>query len=857
MKPDHILKLAGLITCTFLATAGISTAQDAVPAPKLTAEEMEARRAQALKNAEELRRMLLRIALDDKDDNGWGDSWEKKWSEHVKDRDGDPDGDGITNWDEMLDGTDPGRPNKKGEIYVTPEEKAEQERKRIEAEQQLQAKREREWPAKQLELAKTLAPSFDGKAADPDHIRHDSTELAQKLAQRKAQADANMPVVEAELDEIARKHGIGRAGTDGQGRGWTLVGESPHGPLVMTTQDARSANSINADDVWPVGLHSWQNTAQTRNLTGLNVTTSIFEAGSNAGIRTAHVEFGARASQPDGSAISLHATSVADAIAGGGVLDVFRNSTNLGRLLRGTAYQSNVRGHDLSGFVGKSTTSVTDGHRFSNHSYGLSGGWEPINLGGTWYWFWPRYTFAEEPRFGMYSSTSADNISSRDLDAFVASSLVQLPVYASGNPNNYGPGAAPSPFHVIQIGSNYYSSTATRDWVNGDDGYDTVLSPATAKNVLTVGSITDVNAGSVSLSYFSGTGPTDDGRIKPDVVAVGQRNSALGLGDSLFLAHGDSNNAYYNGITPDSAGTIYQAGTSFAAPQVTGALALAQQRRSQLFPTAGAALASTWRALAIHTAQDIGAAGPDFLFGWGIGDTVGMVERLEQDSSLGRGSVIKEFNIAQGVSKTFLVNLPANTAGRFTLAWTDPAGTPAASDTVVDATTKMLVNDIDIQVQDTATNTVHYPWTLNPDLAGESAAVRGQAAVRTTRDNTNNVERIDVDASASARVLKVTVSPFGTITGGPQKVSLVLSGASPVKPKEKSFGLTQNPNDPDELAFTFENDPGAYFTLQVSDTLQTGSWTDVSTMLADNTESTLLVSRTAYPRRFWRVRRGQ
>jgi hypothetical protein len=72
----------------------------------------------------------------------------------------------------------------------------------------------------------------------------------------------------------------------------------------------------------------------------------------------------------------------------------------------------------------------------------------------------------------------------------------------------------------------FRDSNSVRDWLNGDDGYDTALSPPAAKNVLTVGSITDIN------------------------------------------------------------GIVGMQGTSFAAPNVTGGLILAEQRRMKPHPAA-------------------------------------------------------------------------------------------------------------------------------------------------------------------------------------------------------------------------------------------------------------------------------
>ncbi len=816
MKPDHTLKLAGLITCTFLATAGFITAQEAVPAKKLTPEEIEARREAAIKKAEKIREELMKAAT-------------------------------------------AARPQ------LTAEQKTELERKRVENETAAKAQLEREWPQKQAELAATMPPVFDGRAVDPDFIRHDDAKQKEAVARRVTEAQAARPALERKLNEIAAKYGISLSGTDVEGKGWTLIGESESGPVFVTTQNARSADAIRADDLWPVGLHSWQNTALTRNLTGSGITSSIFEAGNAPGILTSHSEFQGRATQIGSATAGNHATAVADVIAGGGVVDVFRNSVNQGKMLRGVAYQSNVRGHDLSAFVTNTASSVSAGHRFSNHSYGISGGWYVdlfiLNGTPTYLWVWRTPAFTEDPRLGLYSPPSAlsgTGVSSKELDAFVHTSQVQLPVFASGNPNNIGPGALPSPFYVIYINGSPAASTATRDWINGDEGgYDTVLAPGTGKNVLTVGSVKDKVGASFTLSSFSGTGPTDDGRIKPDVVAVGERNTALGLGASLFLARTGSSNAYYDGVSADSEGVVDYAGTSFAAPQVQGGLVLAQQRRAQLLPTAGPLLASTWRAAAIHTAQEIGAAGPDYLHGWGVFDAVGMVEVIESDATLGRGSRIKEFEIAQGQSKSFLVTLPANTAGRITLAWSDPAGSPPAFDSVVDDSTPMLVNNLDLSALDMGSNTTHRPWILNPDLTNETQAARAAAAT-TGVDNRNNVERIDISSTAQARTFRVTVAPQGTITGGPQKVSMILTGVVPAMPSAVSFGPSGNPNNPNEMASAFKTDPGAYFTLQASADLVT--WTDVSgsSVLAAGEQTTLLINKNPVDeRRFWRLRRGQ
>jgi Subtilase family len=778
----------------------------------------------------------------------------------------DTDGDKLTDYEEMILWRDP---FVEGPLPhdPTPEEIEEAERAVVAAKAAALEEAERLWPERSAKLAEHFQPSFEAgkEAADPDFVRNDNEAVRARLIARRDKAAADQAKTKAELDRIAAKHGVERFDEKG-----TLVGESEQGPIFMSPQDALAADSISADDLWPAGLHTWQNTSLSRNLTGAGIRASIWEANASdgtAGIRTTHGEFnGARAIQVDGGAASNHGTAVANVIVGGGILDVFRGSTNYGKLLRGVAYQGELDGYNLDLFTAETSTTVLNGQNFSNHSYGVNGGWSTIVVSGTTWWYWVLPAFTEDPRLGLYSPTATAGNSSADLDQFVATAETHLPVYASGNPNGGGPGNPVSPAttisHRIPSGGGTVVSTVVRDWINGDSGYDTVLSPGTAKNVLTVGSITDINGGSFGISGFTGTGPTDDGRIKPDLVAEGQRNEDLAIGKSLFAATKASTGSYYNGLIADSEGATNLAGTSFAAPAVAGGLMLAEQRRRQLLPAAGPLLASTWKAGAIHGALDYGNPGPDYLTGYGIFDAVRLVEILEEDFALGRGTLIKEFTIATGAAKTFYVTLPANTVGELTLAWSDPAGTPPPFASVLDDPTPMLKNNLDVVVQDTVTSTNHLPWILAPDLpapgyAGGSPIIRGAAAIRGA-DNRNNVEKITIDASSQPRRLLVTVTPNGTLVSGSQKTSLILSGVVPEAPVVTSSGFAQNPSNLDEFGITFSSDPGAFFTLESSTTLEGGSWSNVSTVKAEASATTVLTSRNpTEPRRFWRIRRGQ
>ncbi len=84
----------------------------------------------------------------------------------------------------------------------------------------------------------------------------------------------------------------------------------------------------------------------------------------------------------------------------------------------------------------------------------------------------------------------------------------------------------------------------------GNDPWQFITAPADAKDILAVGSVNTDG----SISSFSSLGPSADGRIKPDV-------SALGSG-TVLVSNG--------GITSGS-------GTSFASPQIAGLAALLWQ----------------------------------------------------------------------------------------------------------------------------------------------------------------------------------------------------------------------------------------------------------------------------------------
>ncbi len=90
----------------------------------------------------------------------------------------------------------------------------------------------------------------------------------------------------------------------------------------------------------------------------------------------------------------------------------------------------------------------------------------------------------------------------------------------------------------------------------------TINDPGNAELAITVGSAHREMPHIYGVSYFSSKGPTGDGRLKPDLVAPGEKIISCAAGTRRIQA-GD-------GSTPDY---VEQSGTSMAAPHVSGVVA--------------------------------------------------------------------------------------------------------------------------------------------------------------------------------------------------------------------------------------------------------------------------------------------
>lgn len=121
---------------------------------------------------------------------------------------------------------------------------------------------------------------------------------------------------------------------------------------------------------------------------------------------------------------------------------------------------------------------------------------------------------------------------------------------------------------VVAAGNSGFSSLNRNSAGGNELGYRdlSINDPGNAELAITVGATHRDMPHTYGVSYFSSRGPTGDGRLKPDLVAPGERIVSCAAGDSkakLTAKLGTDSGVQY----------LEQSGTSMAAPHVSGAIA--------------------------------------------------------------------------------------------------------------------------------------------------------------------------------------------------------------------------------------------------------------------------------------------
>ena len=307
---------------------------------------------------------------------------------------------------------------------------------------------------------------------------------------------------------------------------------------------------------------------------------------------------------------------------------------------------------------------------------------------------------------------------------------------------------------------------------SGRDGWETIaIGLQDTKNSVTVANVKDVArnsdgtiSGQVAPSPGSSRGPIDDGRIKPDLSANG---------DKVYSIY---NETRYDTLT----------GTSMASPNAAGSAVNLQDYYSKRFP--GQLMrAATLKTLMIHTADDVGNAGPDYLYGWGLINTLAGARLIQSFADGEIDHVMREADLDNNTTDTIDFYHDGNGSLRATLGWSDPGGVANSSS---NDRSPDLRNDLDLRLI-APSGTIHQPFVMPFVTSGfqtdqiESLAVPGD-------NTTDNIEMIYLANAAEAGVWQVQISHKGMLKDSSaaamthQPYSFVLSGAdqnnNPVDP---------------------------------------------------------------------------
>ncbi len=526
------------------------------------------------------------------------------------------------------------------------------------------------------------------------------------------------------------------------------TGPRPEELQLLLPDNLNAADTTNTNQLWPNGTLNLD-------LSGAGLNIGVWDT---AQVRSTHTELTGRVTSGDGATeIGNHATHVAGTIG----------ATGLNQSAHGMANEVNIRSYDNNNDI-REMRSDANLLVASNHSYSNYAGWDTRlqwdNITSdidTWYVDQSKFRI-EDPQFGKYNdyTRAIDQVlfdrpnllsvwaaSNNRNDAFSNAHGDNTYVTVSssplkGTPLQTGPGQFT---YIYQFEADNPTYPAPPPDGNSGTGYDSLPPSAVAKNNLVVGAIDDItvdpyDSNNTVMADFSGWGPTDDGRLKLDLVANGV---------DLLSSGASSDTNYYE-----------TSGTSMATPNVTGTAALLIEHYNKLFNAMPRS--ATTKGLLIHTATDAGNTGPDYTFGWGVLDAAAAASFLT-DADEGNPSVLLEEARYRGTEQTINVTSDGTEPLKVTIGWTDPPG-PFQADGV-DRRTRSLVNDLDLWV--TGPGGIQRPWTLNPGNP-EADAVRSRA------NRVDNIEQVLINQPVAGGEYTIHVRHAGRSFN--QDYSLFTSG---------------------------------------------------------------------------------
>jgi hypothetical protein len=572
------------------------------------------------------------------------------------------------------------------------------------------------------------------------------------LLEASVRADQQFHEMNDRLTRLARQHAWPLTITIRGGNRAVLYGISAKGmPLYVATNDnIISAATIGTNQLWPGGS------------TGLNL------SGSNAALKgkiaiwdggrvlATHQELVGRVIQKDNPPeLNDHSTHVSGTLIAAGVNPV----------AKGMSFGAQqLQAYDFTNHLTEMYAAAPN-LLISNHSYGALAGWN-FNTDKN------RWEFLGDPgdtvdyKFGYYDDQT------QVWDSIAYNAPLYLIVKSVGNNRDVNGPAVGQPYYRYNSSGDLIPAGNRPAGISDNSGYDIVPTYGTAKNIISVGAVNPIPGGynspsDVVLAEFSSWGPTDDGRIKPDLVADGI---------NVLSSISTSNTAY----------AIYS-GTSMSSPAAAGSGFLLQEYYFRLHNSF--MRSATLKGILIHTADEAGPAdGPDYQYGYGLID---MPKAAAVIGSNNTDHLIQE-NVMTDAAGTLTLPLTASGKGPLTatICWTDPAATVDEVNTLNNPTPK-LVNDLDLRI--TGNGSTYTPWILDP-LNPASPATHGD-------DHLNNIEKIVIPNATPGKPYTLSVTHKGSLKNGVQAYSLIVSGVGS-SPYCTSSSISSSGTRIDEVAIT-------------------------------------------------------
>ncbi|MBN1261121.1 MAG: S8 family serine peptidase [Anaerolineae bacterium] len=267
------------------------------------------------------------------------------------------------------------------------------------------------------------------------------------------------------------------------------------------------------------------------------------------------------------------------------------------------------------------------------------------------------------------------------------------------------------------------------------------------------------------MAAFSSRGPTNDGRIKPDIVAPGSNIlSTKSQGQYVGSGWGPGENQYYQ----------FMGGTSMATPLTAGGVALVRQFYTDIEGiTPSAALI---KATLINGAVDLYPGQyadpleqnprlPNYVQGWGRVDIGNATDgsHVYEDVTDGAG-------LTTSASDSYPHTICTTDHFKVTLVWTDYPGSS-------------LVNDLDLTVTAPDGTTTYYGNVFS----------NGWSTTGGSPDRVNNVESVYIDAPAPGE-WTISISGYN-VPQGPQGYALVVDMPDNVCDPDFTLNVTPDSQD--------------------------------------------------------------